>query len=233
MINELDEMSDNPNPALTEVLLKSKHQYRPKLAFNTNPKLAPLIIENCNICEINQSSNTGLTDYILENAYKCQNCDCIFKNTNPLIAPLIINNKNRDWLQISNNPNPGLTNFILEHKGNLEQTICDNSNPLLAELIMEIGKDWDGLSANNNPGLTEFLLKNRDSLSIDCLADNDNPGLTDLIIELIKKYTSCYTPLTTNKNPGLKKHVRLCPSNPNIATIDKIRNNKILAELWL
>ena len=100
---------------------------------------------------------------------------------------------------------------------------------------MEIGHDWVGLSENNNTGLTEFLLKNKNSLVGEHLVNNDNPGLTDLIIELIEKgkYSPYYVQLTRNKNSGLKNYVALCPSNPNVAIVNKIRNEKILAVLTM
>ena len=232
MINELDEMADNPNPALTETILKGKHQFGARISNNTNPKLAQLIIENCDLCNIISSPNTGLTDFILKNADQ-HLCDCILNNTNPSIAPLIIDSKHPNWLQISGNSNTGLTNFIIKNKDKVEQTICSNTNPSLAELIVEVGEDWDELSANNNPGLTGHLLKHEEQLNVYYLAHNNNPELTDLIIELIRK--DVYNPyskiLGENKNPRLRSYVKLRPSNPNIAIVDKVRNEKILSTL--
>ena len=235
-IVEIGEMSDNPNPGLTKELIKHEHYLNEeRLAANTNPELAPLIIKHSSSYDVKSNNNPGLTEHLLS-------IGCNPDNTNPLLADMIINmeadNRRMYWSQISRNPNTGLTDFIIKNKHKIiPDLLCLNTNPLLAELIMEQEQDWINLFANSNPGITDYLIKNKHLASVSSLCCNSNPALTDLIIELCDPENRECEDLYDNTNPLVIKHfadhITMLSNNPYIAIIDKNRMKRIIATIIL
>ena len=214
---KIKQISGNPNPGLTKFILDHEHLVDfEELSINTNPNLADLIIRNSsklNKYKIINNPNPGLTEFLINSihyfstTYYYTTC----KNTNPGLAEDIINNT--DMRFIIENSNTGLTEFIKKNfRPEYTKYLLMNTNPLLADLIIEFCNDSTEVSSNRNPGLTEYILAHK--YDPNKLSKNSNPGLTELLIK-------CKNIHPDNTNPKLLKHMNPHPSNPIIAVIDK------------
>ena len=110
---------DNPNPGLTDIILRQVPKAIMQIEEGDNPKLA----EFAEFAELEIESNVSL----------------LSENTNPKLAKLIIKHYYcLDWYEISRNSNPGLTEFIIDSLIKLDLiTLAENRNPELTDFIQK------------------------------------------------------------------------------------------------
>jgi hypothetical protein len=182
-----------------------------ELLWNTNPKLAKFIIKSApeiklSMLHMHYTTSTKVEMSLKERKRVIDSMfnDLIQRNPNPgLVKYIMTLDLNHNIIK---NDNPAYTDIIRNCYHKRPEYLINNTNPLLADLIIETGNVYHG---NPNPGLTDYLLNFKGEYS-DAILCNSNPKLTQLIKDKFHTFPEHFADmqLGKNENPELADFIQ-------------------------